>query len=108
MRSETVEKSSRGKSIEMRNILKLDNEFTKVMISILKIIRSSVGYIPPIQDQEISDIYRNKNGNPMVDFNIIVTKDDFLAKIKEFNKLKRENKEPQLSTKHCLLPGPEK
>lgn len=103
---ESVEKNSRASAIEIRNIPKLKQENKQILCEIVKNIVSVVSPQNCVHESELRDVFRTRSDAIVVDFTTIIRKDSLLHKIKEHNKVKREQKAPQLNTQHINLECP--
>lgn len=103
---ESVERNSHASAIEIRNIPKLKQENKQILCEIVKNIGSVVSPQNCVHESELRDVFRTRSDAIVVDFTTNIRKDTFLHKIKEHNKLKREQKAPQLNTQHINLECP--
>lgn len=100
------EKKSYSSMIEIRNLPTASNQNKNDLISIIQNIGLTIGLDTPIQESEIKDIYRRKSEAVVVDFSTTIRKEAILRQYKIYNKLRREQKLPQLQTEHIQLPSP--
>lgn len=107
-RLEFLERSSRSATIELRNLPKQLNENKQTIIDLVKKVGTTLCPDKPLVETDIKEIYRTKTDAIIVDFNSTMRKDTVLTSFKQFNKLRRSNKEPQLNTDHLKVPGPTK
>ncbi|CAG5023800.1 unnamed protein product [Parnassius apollo] len=105
---DVLEKGLRSTTVEIRNIPILEQENKQRLTTTIKNICSAVDSNPLLQDLEVRDVFRTKTNAIMVDFTTTTRKENFISKYREFNKLKRTKKEPQLNTQIINIPGPPK
>lgn len=104
-RLDQLEKTIRNSSIEIRNIPKSDNEKKPYLISIVQSIGTELG-LEKIQEPEIREIFRTKTEAIVVDFISAHRKESIISSMKNLNKVRREDKKPQLNSNDIKIPGP--
>lgn len=101
-----LEKKSVSTSLEIRNLPKQKDENKISLVSTIKKICLSLAVPEPLADMEIRDIFRTKPETIVVDFTTTTRKENVIQHYINFNKTKREQKEPLLNSDHLSLPGP--
>lgn len=103
---EQLERHIRTSSLEIRNLPQKIGESKQDLINTMVKLTNVVK--APVQLPDVKDIFRTKsktkNGNIVVEFTSVLTKDRILTAIKRFNK---ENKNDRLNTLQLQLEGPE-
>ncbi|KAJ8708989.1 hypothetical protein PYW07_008815 [Mythimna separata] len=103
---EYLERCTKSASIEIRNLPKNQRETKQDLVEILKTIGDSMS--TPITVADIRDIYRLTSKSPeirgtvVVDFNSVLTKENLMNNVKNYNKTNAGNK---LNSSHIHLPG---
>ncbi|CAG5023364.1 unnamed protein product [Parnassius apollo] len=105
---DVLEKGLGSTTVEIRNTQILEQENKQRLTTTIKNICSAVDSNPLLQDLEVRDVFGTKTNTIMVDFTTTTRKENFISKYREFNKLKRTKKEPQLNTQIINIPGPSK
>lgn len=101
-----MEKNNCTTTLEIRNVPKQKEEDKVALIAIMKTLSMSVGDDKPIGENEFRDIHRNRLGTIVVNFTSNLRKENLFTHYRNFNKQKRDSKEPGLNTSHLNLPGP--
>lgn len=100
-----VDKEAKSTSIEIRNVPKSGVETKKVLLDTVKKIALAVGTNPSFENSEVKDIYRTKSNTIVAQFTTVLTKQNLISTVKDYNKTRKTNKEPQLNTQCLGLPS---